>query len=62
MRLIHLTDPHMSSLDDVKFSQLRGKRWSGYLSWRKNRRKRFLSAVLDKMTAARIGMTRGAIR
>lgn len=52
MRLIHLTDPHMSSLDGEKFSKLRGKRWSGYLSWRKNRRKRFLPAVLDRLTAA----------
>lgn len=52
MRLIHLTDPHMSSLDDEKFSALRGKRWSGYLSWRKNRCKRYLPAVLDKLTKA----------
>ena len=52
MRLIHLTDPHLSSLDGVKVSELRGKRWSGYLSWRKNRRKQFLPAVLDKLTTA----------
>ena len=52
MRLIHLTDPHMSSLDGEKFSKLRGKRWSGYLSWHKNRRKRFLPAVLNKLTGA----------
>lgn len=52
MRLIHLTDPHMSSLDGERFSKLRGKRWSGYLSWRKNRRKQFLPAVLRKLTAA----------
>lgn len=52
MRLIHLTDPHMSSLDAERFSKLRGKRWSGYLSWRKNRRKQFLPAVLNRMTAA----------
>jgi len=52
MRLVHLTDPHMSSLDGESLSTLRGKRWSGYLSWRKNRRKRFLPEVLDKLTAA----------
>ncbi len=52
MRLIHLTDPHMSYLDDVKLARLRGKRWSGYLSWRKNRRKRFLPAVLSQLTDA----------
>jgi len=52
MRLIHLTDPHMSSLDGEKFSKLRGKRWSGYLSWRNNRRKQFLPAVLKQLTGA----------
>ena len=52
MRLIHLTDPHLSKLDDEKFWQLRGKRWSGYLSWRKNRRKRYLPAILDRLTEA----------
>ncbi len=52
MRLIHLTDPHMTSLGGEKFSKLRGKRWSGYLSWRKNRRKQFLPAVLEKLTEA----------
>lgn len=49
MRLVHLTDPHLSSLDDVGFSSLGGKRWSGYLSWRKNRRERYLPAVLNRM-------------
>lgn len=52
MRLIHLTDPHLSQLDGLKYSALRGKRWSGYISWRKNRRKRYLPAVLEKLTAA----------
>jgi 3',5'-cyclic AMP phosphodiesterase CpdA len=52
MRLIHLTDPHLSSLAGENMTTLRGKRWSGYLSWRKNRRKRFLPEVLDKLTAA----------
>lgn len=52
MRLIHLTDPHLSDLGGVKFTELRGKRWSGYLSWYKNRRKKYLPAVLEKLTAA----------
>jgi 3',5'-cyclic AMP phosphodiesterase CpdA len=52
MRLVHLTDPHLSSLDGEKFSKLRGKRWSGYLSWRKNRRKHYLPAVLNRLTEA----------
>ena len=52
MRLVHLTDPHLSTLDGEKLSTLRGKRWSGYLSWRKNRRKHYLPAVLEKLVAA----------
>lgn len=49
MRLVHLTDPHLSTLEGERFSQLRGKRWSGYLSWYKNRRKHHLPAVLNKL-------------
>lgn len=52
MRLIHLTDPHLSSLAGENMTTLRGKRWSGYLSWRKNRRKRYLPEILAKLTAA----------
>ena len=52
MRLVHLTDPHLSTLDGENLSTLRGKRWSGYLSWRKNRRKHYLPAVLKKLVDA----------
>ena len=52
MRLVHLTDPHLSSLQSESFSKLRGKRWSGYLSWKKNRRKRYLPSVLNSLTEA----------
>ena len=52
MRLIHLTDPHLSTLEGEKISELRGKRWSGYLSWRKNRRKHYLPMVLNKLVGA----------
>lgn len=52
MRLVHLTDPHLSSLDGASFSDLLGKRLSGYLSWRKNRSKHFLPAVLDRLVSA----------
>ena len=52
MRLVHLTDPHLSTLDGEKLSALKGKRWSGYLSWRKNRRKHYLAAVLDRLVDA----------
>jgi len=52
MRLVHLTDPHLSTLEGEKFSELRGKRWSGYLSWLKNRRKHYLPMVLNKLVDA----------
>lgn len=52
MRLIHVTDPHLSTLEGERFSTLSGKRWSGYLSWRKNRRKQYLASVLKKLVAA----------
>ena len=49
MRLIHITDPHLSSLDDTSFLKLRGKRQSGYLSWFKNRRFEHRREVLDSL-------------
>jgi 3',5'-cyclic AMP phosphodiesterase CpdA len=52
MRLVHLTDPHLSTLDGEKLLSLRGKRWSGYLSWRKNRRNHYLPAVLNNLVDA----------
>jgi len=52
MRFVHLTDPHLSSLHGVGFAELLGKRLSGYLSWRKNRSKHFLPAVLEQLRTA----------
>lgn len=52
IRLVHLTDPHLSRLDDVKFSDIRGKRWSGYISWHKNRQKKYLASVLEHLSVA----------
>lgn len=52
MRLIHITDPHLSSLDGQSFLGLRGKRRSGYLSWWKNRRHEHRFEVLDELTEA----------
>jgi 3',5'-cyclic AMP phosphodiesterase CpdA len=52
MRLIHLTDPHLSSLASCRFLSLRGKRKSGYLSWYKNRRHVHLPEILEKLTHA----------
>jgi 3',5'-cyclic AMP phosphodiesterase CpdA len=52
MRLIHITDPHLSSLDSLSFTGLRGKRRSGYLSWRKKRRHVYRPEILEQLTAA----------
>ena len=52
MRLIHLTDPHLSSLEEDSFAGLQGKRRSGYLSWYKNRRHVHRREILDRLTEA----------
>lgn len=52
IRLIHLTDPHLTSLDGLRLRQLRGKRWSGYLSWRRRRRFVHRLEVLERLVAA----------
>lgn len=38
IRLVHLTDPHLTSLAGASLRTLYGKRWTGYLSWRRHRR------------------------
>jgi len=52
MRLIHITDPHLSSLDGQTFMGLRGKRRSGYLSWYRKRRHVYRAEVLEQLTQA----------
>ena len=52
MRLIHITDPHLSSLDSLSFTGLRGKRRSGYLSWRNKRRHVYRPEILEQLTVA----------
>ena len=52
MRLIHLTDPHLSHLHGIRWTQLRGKRRSGFASWLKNRRKIYLPEVLARLCDA----------
>lgn len=44
-----LSDPHLSSLNDVRWWQLANKRLLGYLSWRQRRRHIHDSAVLDAL-------------
>jgi 3',5'-cyclic AMP phosphodiesterase CpdA len=52
MRLIHLTDPHLTSLAQCRIADLRGKRWSGYLSWRRKRRHQLRSEMLERLVDA----------
>lgn len=52
MRLIHLTDPHLSTLDEASFWGLRGKRRLGYLSWTRRRQALHQEAVLARIVAA----------
>lgn len=55
MRIVHISDPHLSSLDAVRPWRLRGKRWLGYLSWRRRRRhvhrREVLSALIEAVHA-----------
>lgn len=52
MRIVHLTDAHLSALDDHSWWRLRGKRRLGYLSWWRKRRQQLRRAVLDELCAA----------
>lgn len=44
-----LSDPHLTTLDAVRWHQLLSKRVLGYLSWRHNRRAEHRSEVLDAL-------------
>lgn len=52
MRLIHLSDPHLASLHDLKLRNLRGKRVLGYQSWYRKRRHQYTVDVLRPVTRA----------
>lgn len=52
MRLVHLTDPHLSTLEADAFGRLRGKRRLGWLSWMRKRRHVHRREVLDRLCAA----------
>ena len=52
MRFIHLTDPHLTSLQEWTPAAGAGKRWLGYLSWRRKRRWQLRRDRLDGLTAA----------
>lgn len=52
VRFIHLTDPHLTHLNNTSFAQQKGKRRLGYLSWKRKRQKIHLSRILDKLSQA----------
>lgn len=44
-----ISDPHLTSLADIRFADLLNKRLLGYLSWRKRRRREHQRGVLDAL-------------
>ncbi|PIX59223.1 MAG: metallophosphoesterase [Lysobacterales bacterium CG_4_10_14_3_um_filter_64_11] len=52
MRLIHITDPHLTSLAAWSLKSLRGKRWQGYLSWQRNRQRQHRAEMLAHLLSA----------
>ena len=48
-RFAHISDPHLSTLADIPLSQLRGKQWLSYLSWKRKRRHEHRIEVLDAL-------------
>ncbi|MGB5621613.1 MAG: metallophosphoesterase [Gammaproteobacteria bacterium] len=52
MRLIHVTDPHLTSLDDQSLAGLSAKRALSYLSWRRKRRFHHDRSALTHLTEA----------
>ena len=57
LRFVHLSDPHLTTLEAVRWHQLLSKRVLGYLSWRRGRRaehrREVLDALVDDMHEAR---------
>ncbi len=49
LRFAHLSDPHLTTLEAVRWNQLLSKRMLGYLSWRRGRRAEHRSEVLDAL-------------
>jgi 3',5'-cyclic AMP phosphodiesterase CpdA len=52
MRLIHVTDPHLSTLRGLPLGAMRGKRMSGFLSWTFRRQLVYQRSVLDRLSDA----------
>ena len=51
MKIAHLSDPHLTSLDHVRWRELLNKRILGYLSWRVKRRRSHNREVLSRTLA-----------
>lgn len=49
LRFAHLSDPHLTTLEAVRWNQLLSKRVLGYLSWRRGRRAEHRTEVLDAL-------------
>ncbi len=56
MRLIHISDPHLTDLCNLPRSWIRGKRRLGHLSWRRRRRRRHLRSNLDALCEAALAL------
>ena len=52
MRLIHLTDPHLSSLAGRTLGSVRWKRKTGFISWTRNRQHLHRREVLAQLVSA----------
>lgn len=51
LKIAHLSDPHLTSLDHVTWRELLNKRVLGYLSWRAKRRRAHSREVLSRTLA-----------
>jgi len=52
MRIVHLSDLHLTSPAGTALGALRGKRWTGYASWWRKRRWQHRREVLDRLALA----------
>lgn len=52
MRIVHISDLHLTSLAERSAATLWGKRWTGYGSWMRRRRWEHRREVLDRLLAA----------
>ena len=51
LKIAHISDPHLTSLDHVRWNDLLNKRMLGYLSWRLKRRRSHSREILSRTLA-----------